>query len=141
MQTKVNIQLKIVYVLLILASIISIAPSLYADVKSAQLSLDVQAGKWKSVRLKNLPENSSVRIEVKSNNDVTLSIMDEANYKKYPNITRPLLRSRVINRFSFSVRIPATGHYYIVFDNSKGLREAKLDVTITGVSGLDSAPL
>ncbi len=126
---------------LILTAFLSLAPHLHADVKSAQLSIDVPAGKWKSVRLKNLPKNAAIRIEVQSDKAVTLSVMDEANYKRYPNIKRPLLQSRVINKFSFTVKIPVSGHYYVVFDNTAGVQEAKLDVTIVGASGRDSIPL
>src|SRR3972149_7987737 len=126
---------------LILTAFLSLAPHLHADVKSAQLSIDVPAGKWKSVRLKNLPKNAAIRIEVQSDKAVTLSVMDEANYKKYPNVKRPLLQSRVINKFSVTVKIPASGHYYVVFDNTTGLRESRLDVNIVGASGTDAMPL
>ena len=134
-------EMKKLSLFLLLIALFSITPHLHADVKSAQLSIDVPAGKWKSVRLKNLPKNAAVRIEVESDNAVTLSVMDEKNYKKYPNIKRPLLQSRVVNKFSFTVKIPVSGHYYVVFDNSAGLREAKLDVNIVGASGSDSIPL
>lgn len=127
--------------ILVLISFFSITHSLHADVKSAQISLDVPTGKWKTIRLKNLPRNAAVKIEVKSDSAVTLTIMDETKYKQYPKIKRPLLQSRVINKFSFTVRIPAAGHYYVVFDNSTGLREARLDVTISGASGTDSVLL
>lgn len=123
---------------LILIAFFSLVQNLGADVKSVQLSIDVPAGKWKSVRLKNLPKNASLKIDVRTDNAITLSVMDEANYKKYPGIKRPLLQSRVINKFSFTVKIPASGHYYAVFDNSAGLREARLDVTILGASSTDS---
>ena len=124
--------------LLVLIAIFSLTQNLSADVKSAQISIDVPAGKWKSVRLKNLPKNAAVRIDVKSDSAVTMSVMDEANYKRYPKVKRPLLQSRVINKFSFTVKIPASGHYYIVFDNTAGLREARLDVNIVGASGTDT---
>lgn len=128
-------------IFLILVAIFSFSQDLRADVKSVQLSIDVPAGKWKSVRLKNLPKNASLKIDVRTDNAITLSVMDEANYKKYPDIKRPLLQSRVINKFSFTVKIPASGHYYAVFDNSAGLREARLDVIIVGAGSTDSVLL
>lgn len=136
-----SLRMKKLTVFVFLIAIFSLTQQLHADVKSARVSIDVPAGKWKSVRLKNLPRNAAIKIEVKSDNAVTLSVMDEANYKRYPNIKRPLLQSRVINKFSFTVKIPASGHYYLVFDNSSGMREAKLDVTISGASGADSVLL
>lgn len=116
----------------------TLTPYIHATVKSAQLAIDVPAGKWKTVRLKNLPMNAAVKVEIKSEGAVTLFFIDQKNYEKYPNIKRPLFKSRVINTLSFTVKIPSTGHYYLIFDNVAGVREARLDVTIYGASGADS---
>jgi hypothetical protein len=110
----------------------------HAKVQSARLAVDVGAGKWKSIRLRNLPQYSVIKVGVKSNYAIILTFVDEAQYKKYPKIQRPLFQSTVRDKISFAVKIPAAGHYYLVFDNVSGVRDVKLDVTIQGASGTDA---
>jgi len=110
----------------------------YAKVQSARLAVDVGAGKWKSVKLSNLPQYSVIRVGIKSNGAIILTLVEEAQYIKYPKIQRPLFQSIVRDKFSFAVKIPAAGHYYLVFDNVSGVRDVKLNVTIQGASGADA---
>jgi hypothetical protein len=116
-------------------------PLAHAKVQSARLAVDVTAGQWKSVRLKNLPRDSAVKVEIKSNSAILVSLVDEVQYKKYPDIHRPLFQSKVSDKLTFTVKIPAAGHYYLVFDNVSGTRDANLDVTIQGASGADATLL
>ena len=113
-------------------------PLVYAKVQSARLAVDVDAGKWKSVRLRNLPQYSVIKVGVKSNGAIFLTFVEEAQYKKYPKIQRPLFQSTVRDKISFAVKIPAAGHYYLIFDNFSGVRDVKLDVIIHGASGIDA---
>lgn len=110
----------------------------YAKVQSARLAVDAGAGKWKSVRLRNLPKYSIIKVGVISNGPIILTFVDEEQYKKYPKIQRPLFQSTVSDKLSFAVKIPAAGHYYLVFDNVSGVRDVKLNVTIQGASGSDA---
>ena len=113
----------------------------YAKVQSAKLSLDVPSGKWKSVRLTNLPRNAAVKAEIKSDVPIIVTFVDETKYEKFPDIERPLFQGNVNDKITFSVKIPTTGHYYLVFNNISGIREAKLDITIHGASSLDAASI
>lgn len=113
-------------------------PFVHAKVQSARLAIDVAAGQRKAVRLKNLPRNSIIKVEIKVNGAIVFTLVDEVQYKKYPKIERPLFQSIVRDKISFSVKIPAAGHYYLVFDNGSGVRDVKLDVIILGASGIDA---
>ncbi len=113
----------------------------YAKVQSAKLSLDVPSGKWKSLRLRNLPKNAAVKAEIKSDGPIIVTFVDETKYEKFPDIERPLFQGNVRDKITFSVEIPTTGHYYLVFNNISGIREVKLDATIYGASGFDAASI
>lgn len=110
----------------------------YAKVQSARFAVDVGTGKWKSVKLRNLPQYSVIKVAVKSNDAIILTFVEEAQYKKYPKVQHPLFQSTVREKISFAVKIPATGHYYLVFDNISGVRDVRLDVLIQGASGTDA---
>lgn len=121
-----------------LLALLVVAASAEAKVQTAKVSVDVAAGAWKSVRLKNLPGNASLKIEVKCDNPVTLVLVNEADYRNYPAVERSLFESAVRDSLSFAVKIPATGHYYLVFDNTSGKSTVKVDAVIQGASGADA---
>lgn len=109
-----------------------------AKVQSARLAVALDAGKWKAVRLKNLPKNSVITVEINSDDVITVALVDEADYPKYPDSEDILFESEVRNKLSFSVTIPVAGHYYLVLDNIWGKRLTKTKVYIRGASGDDS---
>jgi hypothetical protein len=109
-----------------------------AKTQTAKLAISVSPGQHKAIRLKNLPRDSVVNVDVNGDGIVTVLFATEAQYKEYPNIPRPLFQSTVRDRFNFTVTIPATGNYHLIFDNSAGSRSVKLDTIITGASGYDT---
>jgi hypothetical protein len=118
-----------------------VTPLAHARVKSVRLTIEVPGGRWKAVRLKNLPRDAAVKVEVKTDGPIAVSLVDQANYETYPVIRRPLFQGRVRDKLSFTVKIPAAGQYYLVFDNLSGDRKAKVDVSIRAASGSDSVLL
>ncbi len=117
------------------------SPLAHAKVQSAKLAVDVPSGRWKAIRLRNLPESSAVRVEIKSNGSIVVALVNETQYEKYPDIERPLFHGNVHDKFTFSVKIPATGHYYLMFNNISGIKEVKLDATIYGASASDAVSI
>lgn len=109
-----------------------------AKVQTAKVSVDVDPGVWKSVRLKNLPQNASLKVEVKCDSPITFVLVNEGEYGSYPDISRSLFQSTVRDSLSFAVKIPATGNYYLVFDNSEGKSTVKVDTVVQGASGADA---
>jgi hypothetical protein len=118
--------------------IILYVPSAFSKVQSATLSVDIPAGQNKTLRLKNLPKDAAVKVEVEGNGNFAASLLNESNFEKYPEVLRPLFQSNVRDKISFTVRIPEYGDYYVVFDNTSTLREINLNVTIHGASGSDA---
>jgi hypothetical protein len=124
--------------LFLLLVLLPCPPLTQAKTQTAKVAVDMSAGQYKAVRLKNLPQDSVVKVDIRCDGVVTVLFATEEQYKEYPNIPRPLFQSTVRDRFNFTVTIPATGNYHLVFDNSAGSRTVKLDAIITGASGSDT---
>ena len=99
------------------------------------LNADILPGKWKAIRLKNLPKDAVVAVAVESSGDIAVALLDKSNYKRFPSPPRPLFYGKVENRLSFSVSIPAKGDYFVVFDNRSGAHERSVTVTIRAARG------
>ncbi len=124
--------------LILLVALLSCPPLAQAKTQTVKVAVDVDAGKYKAVRLKNLPRDSVVKVDITGDGVVTVLFVTEEQYKEYPTIQRPLFQSTVRDRFNFTVTIPAAGNYHLVFDNSAGPRAAKLQAAITGATGSDT---
>ena len=109
-----------------------------AKMQKANVAVDVAAGQHKTVRLRNLPHDAAVKVEVRCTGTVTVLFVSDEQYTDYPKILRPLFQSTVHDRFNFTVTIPANGNYYLVFDNTAGSSAVKLDASVTGASGADT---
>jgi hypothetical protein len=83
------------------------------------LNMDVPAGAWKAARLKNLPKNAVVAVQVESNGEILVALLDSTSKGK-PDVSRPLFTGRVEGRLSFSVTVSEAGDHYLVFDNRRG---------------------
>ena len=103
--------------------------------RSAQVNIVVPTLNWKSVRLKNLPAEAVVAVEVSADNPVQVLLLNQFNYGKFPMVSSPLFKGDVMDKLSFAVKIPATGHYYIVIDNSKGIMSTKATVHVSAGRG------
>ena len=64
-----------------------------------------------------------------------VSFLDADDYKQFPAVTRPLFSGRVEKQLSISLRIPAAGHYFVVFDNRSGKESRRVTVTIRAARG------
>jgi hypothetical protein len=85
--------------------------------------------KWKGVRLKSLPRGVSVVLKIESSDALRVIVVDSSELRRFPN-TRPLFEASMEKRLGFSVVIPRTGDYYVIFDNRKSTetRQIKLNV-------------
>ena len=92
------------------------------------LNVHIPSGVWKTLRLKNLPKDAVVALEVKSDGEITVILVDTSDYLRFPNIHRPLFLGKVEKNLSFSVSIPKSGHYYVVLDNRLGQRQREVTV-------------
>jgi hypothetical protein len=104
------------------------------------LNVDVPAGVWKGVRLKYLPKGTLVAVEIESSGDIVVAFVDSRHYRQFPDIPRPLFLGRVEKRLSFSISIPATDHYFLVFDNRSGLQQRAVKATV-GATRAGATPI
>jgi hypothetical protein len=136
-QMKESAYFKSLFICVVL--IFLIIPPANAKVSSVKLSVEVPAGQWKAARINNLPKDAVIKADIGSDRDITALLLDQGSFEKYPNIQQPLYQSKVHEKLSFTVTIPAGGHYYLVFDNGLGLQQAKLNVFIQGAVGPEAA--
>jgi hypothetical protein len=101
----------------------------------AALSADVPAGRHKVLRLRNLPRDAQVAVAIQSTGRVTVSFLGEADFKRFPQPEEPLFVAPVERSLSFAVTMPATGDYYVVFDNCKGTEAQKVKMVIRAARG------
>ncbi len=114
--------------LVLLACLAWLLPVLAFAVE-ATINVDVQGGKWKGVRLKSLPHGVSVALRIESSDALRVIVVDSSELRRFPN-TRPLFEASMEKRLGFSVVIPRSGDYYVIFDNRKSTepRQVKLHV-------------
>ena len=108
-----------------------------AKSQTASVSIEVSAGQYKAVRLRTLPRDAAVKVDISCDKGVSVLFISEDQYKEYPDIPRPLFHSMVHDRSTFIVTVPAEGNYLLVFDNSAGDDTVKLVAAITGARGPD----
>ena len=103
-------------------------------------SVEVPPGKWKALRLRDVPAEARVGIEVQTSGDVVVAFVDRTEYRRYPAVVRPLFQGRVERHLAFSVTAPAAGHYYVVFDNLSGKESRAVTVKVRAARGKPHAP-
>lgn len=101
-----------------------------AQQNQARLSVEIPAGQFKTLRLRNAPAQAQVALAVKSSARIVVSVLNEADARTYPQTQEPLLTAPVEQAMSFSVTLPATGNYYVVFDNTRGTEAAKVQMAL-----------
>jgi len=99
------------------------------------LNVDVPAGKWKGVRLRNLPKGAVVAVQVESSDAILVALMDSKSFQRFSKTSRPLFLGQVEKRLSFTVSIPKAGDHFLVFDNRTGAQSRAVTVTIRAARG------
>lgn len=96
----------------------------------ASFNVNVPPGKWKAVRLRNLPKDAVVAVQVESSGRVVVALMDSNTYRHFSGTSRPLFLGQVEKRLSFSVTIPETDDYFVVLNNRSGEEPRTVKITI-----------
>jgi len=112
---------------LLLALVMTTAPVPAAA--QATYNADVPAGKWKGVRLNNLPKGVAIELLIKTSGDVGVVVTDLASYRRFPNIGRPLFRARIVTRVRVTVTMPEPGDYVVVLDNRAGGESRQVEIS------------
>jgi hypothetical protein len=103
--------------------------------KQATFTIDVPAGQWKAVRVQKLPKNAFIAVRVQSSGEVAVAFVSNADYTRNPAAVRPLFHGQVEKRLSFSVTIPKTDDYLVVFDNRKADTPRAITLTVRAGRG------
>lgn len=93
-------------------------------------TVKVDPGRWKALRIRNLPKDAVVGVGVQTDGEVGVAFVDAKQYSDYPAVQAPLFQGRVQRRFTFSITIPEPGHYYVVFDNRAGQQPRTVTVRV-----------
>jgi hypothetical protein len=105
------------------------------------LNVDIPPDTRKAVRLKNLPRDAVVDVAVVSSGEIVVAIVNSDGYKRYPSGSRPLFLGQVDDRLAFSIKIPATDHYYLVLQNRSNTDSTSATVMIRAARGEEAAQL
>lgn len=92
--------------------------------------MDVEAGQWKSARLKLLPKNTTLHISASSKEIVSVLVLNEKSFLRLPTVQNPLFQDAINKNLTFSIRIPNIDNYYLVIDNRKGKNHASVHFDI-----------
>ena len=112
-------------------------PSAQATPKVAFFTVTVPPKEFKAIRVKRLPKDAYIGVQVESTQEVTIAFVDTADYINLPRPKKPLMVGKVDKRLTFSVTIPASGDYFVVLVNSN--ERSASDVKIK-VEAARSAP-
>ncbi len=106
-----------------------------AQTGQARITADVPPGVHKTLRLRNVPKDAQLAIAVQASSRILLSLINEEDAKRYPDVTEPLFTAPVERAMSFSVTLPSAGNYYVVFDNRKGEAVSKVRLIVRAARG------
>ena len=113
---------------ILLASLACVSvPAVAAE---AQINSKVAAGKWKAVRLKNLPEGASLGVKVIATGSLVVTFVHETELKRYAAPVSPLFQDTLDKTLIFRVAIPDHGNYFVILDNRRGASERQVRVLI-----------
>ena len=114
----------------IVACVMVVSPlAVSAASKPMSFAVDVPAGQWKAVRLKDLPKDIVVTLAMTSNGVVGVGFLTAPDHRQFPRMTRPLFWGQAESKLGFSVTIQQHGDYYVVLDNREGTAPRHVSLT------------
>jgi hypothetical protein len=94
------------------------------------VNVDVPSGQWKAARLKNLPKDAMVAVQVESSGEILVALIHAKAFQNSPDNLRPLFTGRVERKLSFSVAVAEKGDHFLLFDNRRGTESRAVTVTL-----------
>ena len=92
-------------------------------------AVDIPAGQWKALRLKDLPKDVVVALAMTSNGAVSVGFLTAPDHRQFPRMTQPLFWGQAESKLGFSVTIQQQGDYYVVLDNREGTAQRHVNLT------------
>lgn len=106
-----------------------------AESAEASVPLDIPAGSWKSIRLKNIPAGTVITLKLVTDGPVEILLLEEADYARFPKPARPVFRGKTQASITSSVRARNSGDHYVVVDNRSGDALRRVDVMVRAETG------
>ena len=106
-----------------------------ARAAEAAMSVELPAGQWKTLKLRNLPQDAVMAVVVQATGRIAVMLVNEADFRRFPKAEDPVFMGTVEKRLSFTVTIPATGTYFMVFDNRQSATAQKVKFLIRAERG------
>jgi hypothetical protein len=101
-----------------------------AGAAQAMLSTEVPPSKWKAVRLKNLPKDTSIKIRVESSASISVILVHQEELKRFPAAANPEFQGSTDKNLAFSVQLSRAGDYYVILDNRRNAEARKVRILI-----------
>ena len=99
------------------------------------MSVEVPAGKSRTIRLRNLPAGAAMAIRIVATGRLLVGVVSEKQLRSGdPDSAAPLFRAVVDRRIGFKVTIPETGNYFVVLSNRGGAAPVKVQAQIHAVA-------
>ncbi|WP_031484944.1 hypothetical protein [Maridesulfovibrio frigidus] len=90
---------------------------LQANQKTVSSDVTVSPGKWSVGRLRNMSDNVELTVGVTTKGPILFLMLDEAQMKKFPKISDPLMMTRVDGSLALKTNIRKGGNHYLLFWN------------------------
>ena len=123
---------------LLAALLLLIASS--AAAADAAVSVEIGAGKAKSIRLRNLPGGVTMAVRIVTTGKVLVALVSERDLRAPQPGSVPLFRGTVERRLAFRVTIPERGDYFLVLSNRGGAEPLEVQADIRAVARPKPAP-
>jgi hypothetical protein len=106
----------------------------------AELNAQVPEGKWKALRLRNLPKDAAIAVRVESSGPIRVIFLHQDELKRYPNPVRPAFAGSAERSLAFQVRVPTAGNWYVILDNRKNTEARDVRILIDARGPRRAAP-
>ena len=105
---------------------------------TVQVSIEIPAGKTRTVRLRNLPRGTHVTVRIDADGKLVVALVSGVQLKS-PK-PEALFRAALDRRMTFKVVIPESSDYYLVLDNRRASEPVKARATIRAVREATKPP-
>ena len=122
---------------MLVAATAAASASVQAQGTRVQVSAEVAAGGFKSVRLLNAPKHGPLAIAIQVSSRVLVSLLSEEDAKRFPQPEQPLLFAQVERSLSFATTLSAGGTYYVMLDNRRGEVPSRVSLSIRSQAPVD----
>jgi len=95
---------------------------------TVQVSIEIPAGKTRTVRLRNLPRGTHVTIRIDASGKLVIALVSGVQLKS--RTPEAVFRGALDRRMSFKVVVPESSDYYLVLDNRRATEAVKARATI-----------